>query len=191
MHTFHFQFREMTITTLDFATIMGFASAGLWIHFDIPKDLTGICHDLMGCLFEFKIGRGSLISYDQLWRAYDGVVGDGVVGIKRHSWSFIFYLMSMVVFPNLNNTGDSWLLLLLEDLDVLWYYDWGSTAYSYILHSFDDACRGSSRIYSVPLVVDVSYFRCFAILFPSILNALFLIYFSYRFRPLSSVCCPL
>ena len=66
LHTFHFQFREMTITTLDFATIIGFTYARLWIPFAIPKDLAGLCHDLMGCLFEFKVCRGSLISYDQL-----------------------------------------------------------------------------------------------------------------------------
>ena len=64
-----------------------------------------------------------------------------------------------MVFLNTNNTDDSWLLPLLRDLDTLRDYDWGVAAYSHLLHGLDYACLGSSRIYDVPLVVDVSYFR--------------------------------
>ena len=52
--------------------------------------------------------------------------------------------MSTVVFLNMNNTGGSWLLPLLQDLDTLRDYDWGAAAYSHRLYGLDDACRGSS-----------------------------------------------
>ena len=66
--------------------------------------------------------------------------------------------MSTMVFPNANNTSDSWLLPMLWDLNNLWEYDCRSPTYGYLFHGLDDACRESSQICGVPLVVDVSYF---------------------------------
>ena len=66
-HTFHFQFREITITPLDFTAIIGFAFIGQWIPFDILEDPAGLCRELLGYALEFRVGRGSLISYDRLW----------------------------------------------------------------------------------------------------------------------------
>ena len=48
-----------------------------------------------------------------------------------------FYLMSMIVFPNVNNTIDSLLLPLLQDLDDLRSYDWGFHAYSHLLYDLE------------------------------------------------------
>ena len=78
------------------------------------------------------------------------------------------------------------MLPLLQDLDVLRDYDWGSATYGYLLYGLDDAYRGSSWICGVPLAVDVSYSRCFVVYFffcfectvPDVL------YFC-KFRPLS------
>ena len=98
--------------------------------------------------------------------------------------------MSIVVFPNANNTGGSWLLPLLRDLDALQDYDYGSTTYVYLLHGQNDACRDSSLICGIPLVVDVSYFRCFNF-FPFLSgcvvpNTFFFAYLGYRILRLDS-----
>ena len=54
--TFHFQFREMTIKSLDYTTIIGFTFAGQWIPFDIPKDPMGFAMICWVVLLSSKLG---------------------------------------------------------------------------------------------------------------------------------------
>ena len=71
------------IMPLDFIAITRFTFDGQRISFDILEDPTRLCRDLLGCPLEFRVGRGSLISYDRLWRAYHGATRDGAINVDR------------------------------------------------------------------------------------------------------------
>ena len=109
---------------------------------EIHPDIVGF--ELHGAIFDGAILvelRLALIDIerDRVGGLVMDDAGDGILGIERRAWCFIFYLMSMVVFHNAKNTDDFWLLPLLHDLDALRDYDWDFATYGYLLHGLDDA----------------------------------------------------
>ena len=180
-HTFHLPFGEMTIAPLDFAAITGLSFSGLPVPFGAAAYYPSASStdewaiELFGRKMEKKDGCSSLVRYSKFVDDVHEDFTKGEATSEQLARCFLFYLLSVVVFPNLSHTGALWLLPVLQDLDRLHEYSWGVAALSYLYQGLDAASRGASRLCGCQMVVDVSH------VFLLVASAFFLLYSSANF----------
>ncbi|KAG5561486.1 hypothetical protein RHGRI_004512 [Rhododendron griersonianum] len=142
-HTFHLRSGESTVTLHDVEIITGLPVDGRPVtrdsRFD-KKKKKELCERLLGLDPPGEVMSGFKVSLKWLRDNFDRKVkeGDDEVTVLRKAWGYILQLIGGIVLPDQSSSHVQLCFLsLLDDLQLVGTYSWGSACLATLYHYLD------------------------------------------------------
>ncbi|KAL9681497.1 hypothetical protein QQ045_013282 [Rhodiola kirilowii] len=141
-HTFHFNGGEATITLQDVALLTGLPTEGRPVTGHAHRTWHPICMRLLGDMPTCHKGSPGLAK--KVWFTENmSIIPDDAdeETLKRYARAYILQLLGLTLFSELSGSSvPLHFLPLLEDLDSVRHYSWGSAALAYL---YSMLCKAS------------------------------------------------
>ncbi|KAL9688271.1 hypothetical protein QQ045_032691 [Rhodiola kirilowii] len=142
MHTFHFNGGEATITVQNVTLLTGLPIEGRPVTGHVHLTWPPICMRLLGYYPECHKDSPSLAKRTWFNDNMSTIPADADEEmLKRYAKAYILHLLGLTLFSELSGSSvPLHFFPLLEDLDTVQQYSWGSAALAYL---YSMLCRGS------------------------------------------------
>ncbi|KAH9609414.1 hypothetical protein KSS87_008563 [Heliosperma pusillum] len=154
-HTFHFPIGEVTVTLQDVNVLFGLRVVGKPVTGKGDYYWPALCEQLLELRPDSQELKGLGLKLSWLSGNFSGLPPDAdEETLHRYVRAYILFLIGSVIFPDKSGNEVCILFLpLLEDLDEIDEYIWGSAALACLYRNLCGACRRGKSEISGPIVL--------------------------------------
>jgi len=145
-HTFYLPFGEVTVTLQDVNVLLGLKIDGMPITGRVDYNWRRVFDELLGLVPPSDAYVGSSLKLSWLKENFQGEPEvDNEVVMNHHIRAYLLFLIGTLLCPDKSgNTVPLMYLPLLEDLDMVDDYSWGSATLACLYRNLCKACTGNA-----------------------------------------------